>query len=74
MRLIRASEIGEYSFCRRAWWLHAVRGLAPGNAAGRLRGAAAHRRHGALVTAAGALRLAALLLLLAAAALWLWGR
>lgn len=28
---IRASEIGPYAYCVRAWWLDQARGLAPAN-------------------------------------------
>ncbi len=28
---IRASEIGEYVYCRRAWWLRRARGVPAGN-------------------------------------------
>jgi hypothetical protein len=45
-RLIRASEIGEYLFCRRAWWLHQVVGIEPAGKARRDRGVALHARHG----------------------------
>jgi NADH:ubiquinone oxidoreductase subunit len=45
-RMIRASEIGEYVFCQRAWWLHHVVGEQPSDHEHRKRGIAQHRRHG----------------------------
>jgi hypothetical protein len=62
MRIIRASEIGEYLYCRRAWWLHHVEGLASANVPVMAEGTEAHAGHGRLVGAAAALRSVALLL------------
>lgn len=62
-RLIRASEIGEYQFCRRAWWLRAVEGLTPDNRARLQAGSALHSRHGRRVTASTVLLVVGLLLL-----------
>ncbi|WP_029214986.1 hypothetical protein [Kallotenue papyrolyticum] len=45
-RLIRASEIGEYVYCRRAWWLRVVCGQQPADQARRAQGQALHLRHG----------------------------
>jgi hypothetical protein len=74
-RAIRASEIGEYVFCHRAWWLHQVQGHASANTRQLEAGTAAHAQHGRLVAVSGALRGLALFLLLAAiilavAAVW----
>jgi len=44
--VIRASEINEYAFCARAWWLARVRGLEPADTAGLVQGTARHKRHG----------------------------
>jgi hypothetical protein len=66
MRVIRASEIGEYVFCRRAWWLHQVQGESSANTDELAAGTARHARHGRQVSLAAALRLLAVLLLLAA--------
>ncbi len=66
MRIFRASEIGEYLYCRRAWWLHQVQGLESANAPAMAEGVEAHAGHGRLVGAAAALRAAALLLIGAA--------
>jgi hypothetical protein len=79
--ILKASEIAEYAFCRRAWWLHQVIGYRPANLTALQDGAAAHERHGARVAAAlrwrrlayGALLLAALLLIgLVCWAAWGW--
>lgn len=49
MQTIRASEIAEYSFCAKAWWLRRVAGLKPRGAARRAAGVRHHARHGMLV-------------------------
>jgi hypothetical protein len=61
MRIIRASEIGEYLYCRRAWWLHHVEGIESANRPVMAEGTEAHTGHGRLVGAAAALRSLALL-------------
>ncbi len=66
MRIIRASEIGEYLYCRRAWWLRHVQGLESANVPMMAEGTEAHAGHGRLVGAAAALRALALLLFVAA--------
>ncbi len=76
-RAVRASEIGEYVFCHRAWWLHQVQGHASTNVRQLEAGTATHARHGRLVTVSRALNTLALVLLLAAiglAVLTLWPR
>lgn len=45
-RVINASELGEFAYCRRAWWLHRVKGLAPTNTRALARGRALHTAHG----------------------------
>jgi CRISPR/Cas system-associated exonuclease Cas4 (RecB family) len=67
--IIRASEVGEYMYCARAWWLRRVAGLEPAGRERRELGSALHRRHGRAVAGSGALLLAAVLLALAALAL-----
>lgn len=62
-RLIRASEIGEYQYCRRAWWLRAVEGLTPDNHERLQAGSAQHSRHGRRVTTSAVVLVAGLLLL-----------
>lgn len=55
-RYTRASELGEHAYCRRAWWLRQVQGVAPDNAAALAAGVAAHDAHGQTVRRAAALR------------------
>jgi hypothetical protein len=50
--LIRASELAQYSFCQRAWWLGTVKGIPSQNQASLTRGVAAHNRHHQQVRAA----------------------
>ena len=71
LAIIRASEVGEYVYCARAWWLRRVAGLEPAGRERRELGVALHRRHGravagsrALVLLGAALALAAILLIL----------
>ena len=63
--LIRASEIGSYIFCRRAWW-YRKQGVESENKAELVTGTELHRQHGRKVLAAGLLRMLGWLLLLAA--------
>lgn len=44
--LVRASDIGLSTFCRRAWWLARVRGVPHQRPAILAKGLAAHARHG----------------------------
>ncbi len=53
--IIRASEVGEYVYCARAWWLRRVAGLEPDGRARRELGVALHRRHGRAVMGSRAL-------------------
>ena len=71
MRVIRASELGEYLYCRRAWWLHQVCGYASSQGQRLAEGTAAHSGHGRQVGLAAALRLLAVLLFIVAVALLL---
>ena len=48
-QIIRASEIGEYAYCARAWWLGRVLGYRPANLERLAAGEAAHVRHGQTV-------------------------
>jgi hypothetical protein len=66
-RFISASELGEYAYCRRAWWLRAVRGVtAEGQGTRFTKGHIAHRRHGWSLWWARTLGWLAVLLLAAA--------
>jgi CRISPR/Cas system-associated exonuclease Cas4 (RecB family) len=67
-RVIRASEIGQYAYCAKAWWLGSVEGVAPSNTRELAQGERAHRQHGQRVWLASALRLVALVVLLLALA------
>lgn len=62
-RLLRASEVGEYVYCHRAWWLRAVEGLDPTNAAVLQAGTARHQRHARRVATSRALLIAGMLAL-----------
>lgn len=46
---IRASEIGEYVYCRRSWWLRRVRSVASINTTQMRAGTQHHVQHGRLV-------------------------
>jgi hypothetical protein len=43
---IRASEIAEYAYCRRAWWLKHARGWQSGSIRQFKRGSRHHNKHG----------------------------
>lgn len=69
MKTIRASEIGSYLFCARAWW-YRQKGFASTNQGEMATGSELHEAHGRRVLAAGLTRtLASLLLLLSLALL-----
>ena len=63
--VIRASEIGTYLYCRRAWW-YRKQGVESENQAQMATGTELHRQHGRKVIAAGFLQAAGYVLLLAA--------
>ncbi len=65
-QIIRASEIGEYVFCHRAWWLHRIQGIESANRAQMQAGTAQHVVHGRAVQRADSLRRVALAVLLVA--------
>ena len=66
--MIRASDLGSYLYCRRAWW-YRRQGVESENQAELASGTEIHGRHGRSVMAAGLLQLAGYALLLAAIAL-----
>jgi CRISPR/Cas system-associated exonuclease Cas4 (RecB family) len=68
MRTIRASEVGTYLYCARAWW-YRQRGIESANQAEMLSGTELHRQHGRTVIASGLTRVLAIILLLVALAL-----
>jgi len=73
MRVIRASEIGEYIYCRRAWWLRYMCDVPSANSAEMRRGTRTHARHGARVTFADLLMIGAYIMIATAifgALLW----
>ena len=59
-RMIRASELGEYAYCARAWWLRRVQGAPSANVRELRAGTQAHAAHGRLLWLARALRVFAL--------------
>jgi hypothetical protein len=65
MRTLRASEIGAYLYCRRAWW-YQRQGKPSENQESLAAGRMVHRQHGQTVLASGCLRILAYSLLLAA--------
>jgi hypothetical protein len=65
MKTIRASEVGSYLFCARAWWYH-QHGVESTNQSELTSGTELHRQHGRTVIASGLTRLLAVILLLAA--------
>jgi CRISPR/Cas system-associated exonuclease Cas4 (RecB family) len=69
MYVIRASEIGTYLYCRRAWW-YRRQGIKSDNLAGIQAGTQLHLRHGWQVMAAGLLRILAVILLIASLVLF----
>jgi CRISPR/Cas system-associated exonuclease Cas4 (RecB family) len=66
--VVRASEIGSYLYCRRAWW-YRRQGVESENEAEMVAGTELHARHGRRVMVAGLLRIAAYAMLLAASVL-----
>jgi CRISPR/Cas system-associated exonuclease Cas4 (RecB family) len=68
MKTIRASEVGSYLFCARAWW-YRQQGIESNNQAEMTAGTELHRQHGRTVVASGLTRALAVILLLVALAL-----
>ena len=61
-RIIRASEIGQYDFCAKAWWLGSIEGVQPSNIRELQAGTAAHERHGRQVRSAVRMQMVAVVL------------
>ncbi len=73
-RVIRASEIGQYVYCARAWWLGSVQGLPSSHQREMAAGKVTHLRHGQGVRASlwlSRLAYAALLLAVVVGVMWL---
>ena len=73
-RIIRASEVGEYGYCARAWWYRHVARIEPTDPESLRRlqaGTRAHRRHGRSVALSGTLSTVGLVLALVGALLLL---
>ena len=73
MQTIRASEVGEFVYCARAWWLRRVAGEEPAGQERRELGTLMHQRHGRGVALSGRLLWAAGLLLALAIAVLILG-
>jgi CRISPR/Cas system-associated exonuclease Cas4 (RecB family) len=74
-RVIRASEVGQYAYCARAWWLARVLGYRSSHQEAMDAGTTAHERHGRAVVSYHRLQRAEGLLLviaLMAAVILLW--
>ncbi len=65
MKTIRASEVGSYLFCARAWW-YQQKGIESANQAEMTAGTELHRAHGRQVIASSVTHTVALILLLTA--------
>ncbi len=65
--LVRASDIGAWAYCRRAWYLAHVRGVPHARPEVLQRGTAAHAQHGRQVRRAGTLQRVGLWLVIAGA-------
>ena len=74
--LVRASDLGAWAFCQRAWWLHQVKGAQHADPSVLAQGSAAHKAHGRQVQGARRLSRAGMILvtagLAAVALLILW--
>lgn len=72
---VRASDVGSYLYCQRAWWLERIEGRTPQAQARRARGVRAHERHGCWVWLSTLMRTVAIIatcgLMLAAVVAWL---
>ena len=48
-QVIRASELGQYAYCAKAWWLASVEGVPSSNVREMDAGTSAHEQHGQTV-------------------------
>jgi len=71
--MIRASEVGEYVYCARAWWLRRVAGEEPEGHERRELGTLMHEAHGRGLRLSGAALAAGVALLLLGLLLFLLG-
>jgi hypothetical protein len=69
MRTIKASEVGSFLFCERAWW-YRRQGVSSKNVAEMAAGTEIHYQHGRGVMMAGCLRTLATIFLLGAIVLF----
>ena len=65
MSVIRSSDIGNYMYCRRAWW-YRKQGLESENQAELAAGTLLHQRHGRQVMASNLNRMVGLILIMVA--------
>jgi hypothetical protein len=65
MKIIRASDIGAYIYCRRAWW-YQRQGIQSTNLEELARGSEMHYQHGRRVLVSGCVRVMAYAMLLLA--------
>jgi CRISPR/Cas system-associated exonuclease Cas4 (RecB family) len=65
MKVIRSSDIGNYLYCRRAWW-YRRQGFESENQAELASGTELHRVHGRKVVASGIFRTLAFIIMLIA--------
>lgn len=73
MKVIRASEIGTYQFCNRAWWYQLL-GYEPDNLRALVQGQEFHEKHSVIVTSASCLQAMAygsILIAILTALIWL---
>lgn len=71
--VIQASEIAEYVYCNRAWWMRVELGYTPQNVTALAQGRAYHEHHGENVDRArNARRMALILLFLAVGVAVFW--
>ena len=73
MKIIRASEVGTYQFCHRAWW-YQLQGFEPENKAEMAGGNQVHEKHGRFVMLSSCLQFIAygsLLLAIITATIWI---